>query len=84
MALYLFQHPLRRMTYEIIPQVKPEIERFLKAKFIRIVRYVEWLSNIVFVVKKNGKIRVCIDYRNLNLASPKDEYLMPIVDLFVD
>lgn len=73
MALYLFQQPLRRMTYEIIPQVKAEIERFLKAKFIRTVRYVEWLSNIVFVVKKNGKIRVCIDYRILNLASPKDE-----------
>ena len=36
------------------------------------------------VVKKNGKMRVCIEFRNLNLATPKDEYPMPIVDLLVD
>ena len=36
------------------------------------------------VIKKNGKMRVCIDFRNLNLATPKDEYPMPIVDLLVD
>mgnify|MGYP003702833567 FL=1 len=29
-------------------------------------------------------MRVCIDFRNLNLATPKDEYPMPIVDLLVD
>ena len=36
------------------------------------------------IVKKIGKMRVCIDFRNLNLATPKDEYPMPIVDLLVD
>ncbi|GKV53168.1 hypothetical protein SLEP1_g59706 [Rubroshorea leprosula] len=36
------------------------------------------------VVKKNGKLRVCIDFRNLNLATPKDEYPMPVTDLLVD
>jgi hypothetical protein len=37
------------------------------------------------VVKKNmGKIRMCMDFRNLNQATPKDEYLMPITDLLVD
>ena len=49
-----------------------------------IARYVERLSKNLHVVKKNGKMRVCIDFRNLNLATPKDEYLMPIVDLLVD
>lgn len=34
-------------------------------------------------VKKNGKIRVCIAFINLNLASPKDEYPMLIADLMV-
>ena len=64
--------------------VKEEIERLFKACFIRIARYVEWLSNIVPVMKKNGKLRVCIDFRNLNLATPKDEYPMPVADLLVD
>lgn len=32
------------------------------------------------VKKKNGQIRVCPNFRDLNLATPKDEYVMPIVD----
>ncbi|XP_016647063.1 PREDICTED: RNA-directed DNA polymerase homolog [Prunus mume] len=34
--------------------------------------------------KKTGAIRICVDFRNLNLATPKDEYPMPMVDLVVD
>jgi hypothetical protein len=42
-------------------------------------------SNIVPVEKKNtGKIRICVYFRNLNRATPKDEYLMPVADLLVD
>ena len=47
----------RRMSPEVIQKVKEEILRLLKAGFIRTARYVEWLSNIVLVVKKNGKMR---------------------------
>lgn len=72
------------MSSEVELQVKEEIKRLIKVGFIRTARYVTWLSNIVLVVKKNGKIRVCIDFRNLNLASPKDEYPMPLADLMVD
>ena len=34
--------------------------------------------------EKNGKIRIYIDFRNLNLATPKDQYPMPTVDSLVD
>ena len=44
----------------------------------------EWISNIVPVMKKNRKLRVCIDFRDLNIATPKDEYPMPVVDLLID
>ena len=74
----------RRMGSEVIQKVKEEILRLLKAGFIRTAKYVEWRSNIVPVVKKNGKMKVCINFKNLNLATPKDEYPMPIVDLLVD
>jgi len=30
------------------------------------------------------KIRICIDFRDLNLATPKDEYLMPVAEMHVD
>ncbi|GMP94840.1 hypothetical protein CsSME_00044128 [Camellia sinensis var. sinensis] len=77
------KQPPRRMTNEVTLIVKDEIERLLKAGFIRTTRYVEWLSNIVPVLKKNGKIRVCIDFRNLNMATPKDEYPLSVADLLV-
>jgi hypothetical protein len=47
--------------------------------------YAEWVSNIVSVEKKeSGKLRVCIDFRNLNRATPKDEYPMPIADTLIN
>lgn len=79
-----FKQPPRRMSTKVELQVKEEIKRLLKAGFIRTARYVTRLSNIVPVVKKNGEIRVCIDFRNFNLASSKDEYPMPLADLMVD
>jgi hypothetical protein len=37
--------------------------------------YAEWVSNIVLVENKNtGKIRICVDFRDLNRATLKDEY----------
>ena len=56
----------------------------LEAKFIRPCRYVEWISNIVPVKKKNGKLRVCVDFRDLNRATPKDEYPMHVADMLID
>jgi hypothetical protein len=34
--------------------------------------------------KESGKLRVCIDFCNLNRATPKDEYLMPIADKLIN
>jgi hypothetical protein len=34
--------------------------------------------------KNTGKIQVCIDFRNLNKATPKDEYLMPIAVMLIN
>ena len=74
----------RRFAPQILSKIKEEIERLLKSKFIRTARYVDWLANIVHVKKKNGTIRVCIDFRDLNYATPKDEYPMPMVEMLVD
>ena len=79
-----FKQPHRRMSKEVKLKVKEEIEKLLKAKFIRTTKYVQWLANIVLVMKKNGKLRVCVDFRNLNVVTPKDMYVMPIADMLVD
>jgi hypothetical protein len=65
--------------------VKEEVDWLLQAGFIQPCRYAEWVSNIIPVEKKNtGKIWICMDFRNLNRATPKDEYPMPVADLLVD
>ncbi|KAI5344127.1 hypothetical protein L3X38_012004 [Prunus dulcis] len=75
----------RRMSMDTELKVKEEIERLLKAGFIRPTIYADWLANIVPVLKRKiGAVRICVDYRNLNEASPKDEYPMPMADMLVD
>jgi len=59
------------MALNMVDWVKKEIKRLIEVEFIRLLRYVEWISNIVIVLKKNNKLRVCIDFRNLNLTLRK-------------
>ena len=33
-----------------------------------------WVANIIPVPKKDGKVCMCVDYRDLNQASPKDNF----------
>ena len=75
----------RRMSKELEGKVKEEIKNLVKAGFIRPVKYVEWLANIVPVLKAlTNAIRCCVDYGNINDATPKDEYHMPMADLSID
>ena len=43
-----------------------------------------WLFNIVPIKKKNGQIQCCVNCRNLNRVCPKDEFLLPNMDLLID
>src|SRR2546428_12816039 len=63
---------------------KAEITKQLEAGFLKVVQYPEWLANIVPVPKKDGKVRMCVDYRDLNKACPKDDFPLPHIDLLVD
>jgi hypothetical protein len=80
-----YKQGARNFSLEIVGRVKEEVDRLLQAGFIQPCCYADWVSTIVLVVKKNmGKIWICVDFRNLNRATPKDEYLMPFADLLVD
>jgi hypothetical protein len=78
------QPPQKIYKDEVLADVKKEIERLIEANFIRPCRYADWISNIVPVYKKKGKMRVCIDFGDLNRATPMDGYPMPVADLLVD
>ncbi|KAL0419155.1 UNVERIFIED_CONTAM: Transposon Tf2-12 polyprotein [Sesamum radiatum] len=63
---------------------KGEVNKLIKVAFIREVKYPMWISSIVPVRKKNGQIRVCVDFRDLNNACPKDDFSLPIAELMID
>jgi hypothetical protein len=72
-----FQQKLRKMHPKLEPTVKKELNKLLNAKIIFPVRHTQWVSNLVPVRKKSGEIRLCVDFRNLNRASDKDNYPIP-------
>lgn len=51
-----------------------------KSKIIYPIHHFTWVANIVPVRKKNGEIRICVDCKNLNEASLKDNHPLPIMD----
>jgi hypothetical protein len=75
---------LRKMSDDKVVAVKSEVQRLLDSTVIREVMYPKWLANTVPVKKKNGKWRMCIDFTDLNKATPKDNYPLPRMDQVVD
>ncbi len=80
-------HPIRQPTYRI-PQahkaeVMAEIEKMEEAGVI-VPSVSQWSLPIVPVRKKDGSLRICIDYRKLNAVSRTDSYPMPRIDDIID
>ena len=74
----------RHFQPELIPQIETKVNKLIEAGFIHEVQYPEWIVNIIPVKKKNGKIQVCVDFRDLNNACPKDDFPLPITEVMVD
>jgi hypothetical protein len=74
----------RRQSIERQDFIRKEVRKMLDARFIEEVHHPVWLANPVIVPKANGKLRMCIDYTNLNKAYPKDPYPLPRIDQIVD
>ncbi|KAK9073810.1 hypothetical protein SSX86_006404 [Deinandra increscens subsp. villosa] len=80
--------PIHQKRRKFAPEtniiIQEEVDKLLKTKMIREVKYPKWLANVVVVQKKNGKWRVCVDYTDLNKACPKDPFPLPHIDAMVD
>ena len=42
------------------------------------------MANVVPIPKKDGKVKVCVDFRDLNKINPKDDFPLPHIDLLLD
>jgi hypothetical protein len=74
----------RKQSIERQSFIREEVRKLLQAGFIENVYHPVWLANPVVVPKANGKLRMCIDYTNLNKAYTKDSYPLPRIDQIVD
>ena len=54
--------------------VREEIDKLLKGGFIYEIEHIDWVSPIVIILKKNGNIRVCINFKKVNVAMKRDNY----------
>ncbi|KAH9306769.1 hypothetical protein KI387_011173, partial [Taxus chinensis] len=64
--------------------VKEELQCLLSVSFILPIDYPQWISNIVPITKVIGGLRICMDFHDLNLACPKDDFPLPGIDQLVD
>jgi hypothetical protein len=48
--------------------------------FIQFIEEATWFSPMVIVPKKNGKLKICIDFRKLNVIAKKDAYPLPFIN----
>jgi hypothetical protein len=71
---------LRKINPILLPVVEKEVKNLLDAKIIVPLRYSDWVANLVLVRKKSREIRLCVDFRNLNKSSLKDNYPLPKMD----
>ncbi|XP_012468833.1 uncharacterized protein LOC105786907 [Gossypium raimondii] len=75
--------PPYRMTQTELKELKEQLQELLDKVFIR-PRVSPWGAPVLFVKKKDGSLRLCIDYRQLNKVTIKNKYLLPRIDELFD
>ena len=75
---------LHRFNEERRKAIGEEVARLLAAGFIIEVFRPKWLANPVLVLKKNGTWHMCVDYIDLNKASPADTFALPRIHQIIN
>ena len=75
--------PLYNLSQEEMKLLKEYIDDNLQKGFIR-PSSSPCGAPVLFVPKKNGKLRLCVDYRALNSLTIKDRYPLPLIDNLID
>eukprot|EP00253_Pinus_taeda_P028534 PITA_28534 len=80
----LVRQSQRRLNPHLKHVVKAELQKLLDVNFIYPISNSKWVSPLVVVPKKNGKWRICVDYKELNKATQKDHFPLPFINQVLD
>jgi hypothetical protein len=72
-----------RMSVDELEELKKQLKELSDKGYIR-PSASPWGSPILFMKKKDGSMRMCIDYRNLNAVTVKNKYPLPRIDELLD
>ena len=75
--------PPYRMAPAELKEMKAQLEELLSKGYIR-PSTSPWGAPVLFVKKKDGSLRLCIDYRQLNRAKIRNQYPLPYIDELFD
>ena len=75
---------LRHMRTEWLLKIEEKATKQVKVGFIKPLHQDEWIADDVPVPKKDGKVRMCIDFRDLSKACPKEDFPLPHIDVLMD
>jgi hypothetical protein len=64
--------------------VKEESQKLLNANFIYPISDSKWVSSLVIMPKKNGKWRVCVEFRDINKETLRDYFPLSFIDQVLD
>jgi hypothetical protein len=79
-----FRKPQIRMNPTLKDTVKEELQKLLQTNFIYPISDRKWVSPLVIVPKKNGKWRICVEFRELNKDTYRDYFPFPFIDQVLD
>ena len=71
------------MAPKELAEMKKQLEELLEKGFIR-PSSSPWGCPAIFVKKKDGTLRMCVDYRPLNAVTIKNKYPLPRIDTLFD
>ena len=83
-SITLKRQPPRHPSKEHVEAVRNEVTKLKQAGVIKEVFYPQWLANTMVVKKKTGKWHMCVDFKDLNKACPKDPFPMPRINQLMD
>jgi hypothetical protein len=73
-------HVRYRLNQNYVAAIKHDIDKFLAESFIQPLEEATWLSPIVVAPKKNGKLKIYVDFRKLNVTMKNDPFPLPFIN----